>query len=826
MVGVTIEPAAKAEHERDKRDESGPLEAHRREVDAARMVQPRPRPPRRRPGQWWRQFKGDVSGARASVQPLAGWLLLALFAFVAYLTIIYAPEAFEAGERPPGAHRESVITAETGYWTIGVVALLALLVGFEPQLTRRWDGWDRSTGRRWLSPRTWSFLVQTMRFFWRLPSYFWSFLDYLLARPLAMLAGATWRGVSRRYSWGALIMLASAGAGLLAPPPFGLYCVIFAMVLVLAVVRRWTWIETDRQTFLIERGERREREEAQRVGFEEDLRDEALVSLTWLFVLIPLGLRQVQLASCAAGLCAFTLGGGEMPNNLFAQFLAWLGYFGAELAKAVPFVDWSEVFHVANELPIKPKSTLGAQVVFAMRAALDLLLLSAVVTAVQIAGRLGDQNSAFHAGRLPILDPFEEARVVRRAGLEMEDALGLNPARQHSICAFPVAYDRGRLQELVRGDNADMDPISRKAAAALLAQKHPGEETDKFFTDCAKTEADQEMRSWVVTVASGLAPDRDPSRRHADRERLRVLLTDGRGASSVRAAAARALGRMDLDDATTGLLLERLRDRNENLVVRADVGVALAKLQPAEASAAVGELVGLFKGPLKGDELVAAMAVAYSLARLAPSMVAEDIAQEFDEPLRPHALRAARIQPEPMAREPGTSWDQMVRIAPGEGSFPVTFEMGSPDQDDQAYADEKPPREITMQLPFALGRYPVTEEEYLGFCLAMGRAPLTHSNQRRWPVTGVSWRDAMEYCHWLELVTGERYRLPTEAEWEYACRAGTTTRYSWGDEWDDRNAKSNRSKPSHPSDVGSYDPNEWGLWDMHGNVFEFCADPA
>jgi hypothetical protein len=629
---------------------------------------------------------------------LAGWLLLALLGFVAYLTLEFAPGAFERAQMAHGADPKGVISVETGYWTVGIVALLALLAGFEPHLTRWWDGWGHSTGRRWLGRQPWpvraslTFLLWAAGIVWRLPSLFWSFLDYLLARPLAMLAGATQRGVSRRYSWGALIMLASAGAGLLAPAPFALYCVVFAMVLVLAVVRRWSWTEADRETFLIERGER---DEAQRVGFEEDLRDEALVGVTWLFVLIPLGLRQIQLATCAAGLehCAFTLdAGGEMPDSALGQFLAWLAYFGAELAKSVPFVDWSEVFHVANDSPIKPKTTLGAQVVFCMRAALDLLLLAAVVQAVQIAGRLRDQNAAFRASRLPILEPFAETRELRRAGHGIDEALGLRPAEQHSITAFP-AYDEGRLRELVRGDSPDIDPMSRMAAFALLEHQHPSEETDKLFTERAKSETDPLMRAWVLKAASGLPPDRDPSRRDADRRRLKALLADRWEERPVRAAAARALGRRGSDDTVTGLLLERLSDNREHPAVRADAGVALVKLGISAAASPIHDLAGTFKGHLERDQLIPAMAAAYACSRLAPSETPENVANGFDKPLRQHALRAARIQALPMdvdaakTLEPGNLWDQTVRITPGEGPFEATFQMGSPDDDDQAFGE-------------------------------------------------------------------------------------------------------------------------------------------
>ena len=92
---------------------------------------------------------------------------------------------------------------------------------------------------------------------------------------------------------------------------------------------------------------------------------------------------------------------------------------------------------------------------------------------------------------------------------------------------------------------------------------------------------------------------------------------------------------------------------------------------------------------------------------------------------------------------------------------------------------------------FALGRYPVTFEEYDCFSDATGRERVSDRGwgRGRRPVINVSWEDAEDYVSWLSLETGKAYRLPSEAEWEYACRAGTTTRYSWGDEITPENAK-------------------------------------
>ena len=143
--------------------------------------------------------------------------------------------------------------------------------------------------------------------------------------------------------------------------------------------------------------------------------------------------------------------------------------------------------------------------------------------------------------------------------------------------------------------------------------------------------------------------------------------------------------------------------------------------------------------------------------------------------------------------------------------------------------DEQPVHEVQVGS-FALGVYEVTFEEYERFARATGR---DRPNDRGWgrgggPVIGVSWEDAQAYAAWLSDETGEAYRLPSESEWEYAARAGTTTRYSWGQDIGRNRANCNGCGSRWDSDetapVGSFAANGWGLHDMHGNVWEWVED--
>jgi len=168
-----------------------------------------------------------------------------------------------------------------------------------------------------------------------------------------------------------------------------------------------------------------------------------------------------------------------------------------------------------------------------------------------------------------------------------------------------------------------------------------------------------------------------------------------------------------------------------------------------------------------------------------------------------------------------------VWIPPGE------FMMGSPTEEIGRDPDESPQTRVIVARGFWIGKCEVTQSEYQK---VMGNNPSNETGDPNRPVERVSWFDAMEYCKKLtqacqthgKLPEGHVYRLPTEAEWEYACRAGTITRFSYGE---DKSATQlteyawfSRNSDSMTHAVGTRQPNKWGLFDMHGNVWEWCID--
>jgi formylglycine-generating enzyme required for sulfatase activity len=156
------------------------------------------------------------------------------------------------------------------------------------------------------------------------------------------------------------------------------------------------------------------------------------------------------------------------------------------------------------------------------------------------------------------------------------------------------------------------------------------------------------------------------------------------------------------------------------------------------------------------------------------------------------------------------------------------FIMGSPASERGRRTDEGPQREVTVSAPLAVGRFEVTSAEW-DACAAAGGCPRyrpdsEHGTRGRMPMINVAWTDAQQYVRWLSQLTDRRYRLLTEAEWEYAARAGTTTAFSTGLSIAQTHANFRRGRGSRLRPVGDLLPSDWGLHDMHGNVQEWVQD--
>ena len=154
--------------------------------------------------------------------------------------------------------------------------------------------------------------------------------------------------------------------------------------------------------------------------------------------------------------------------------------------------------------------------------------------------------------------------------------------------------------------------------------------------------------------------------------------------------------------------------------------------------------------------------------------------------------------------------------------------MGSPEGEVGRTDGEGPKHEVTIAKPFAVSKYEVTFDQW-DACVAAAACPRAKDawGRRNMPVINVSWDDAQMYVAWLSRLTGKEYRLLTEAEWEYAARAGSKTRYLWGDEPGIGNANCDGCGGAsilQTAPVGSFRPNAFGIYDMEGNVWEWVED--
>lgn len=233
-----------------------------------------------------------------------------------------------------------------------------------------------------------------------------------------------------------------------------------------------------------------------------------------------------------------------------------------------------------------------------------------------------------------------------------------------------------------------------------------------------------------------------------------------------------------------------------------------------------------------------------------PERAAPKAAQE-----KPRAMPPAKAEPErrrtpPVAKEPPAAKEPPVQAAPAPEPLPDKppakaasgeiqdcptcpvlvslpaggFIMGSNTGD----PTEKPAHRVSIRSAFAIGKYEVTVDQWK-VCVEAGGCPkLSDNNPGNTPVRDVSWDDAQQYVKWLSSTTGKPYRLPTEAEWEYAARGGTSTRFWWGEQMRTGNANckdcGNPWSEDGPAAVGSFAANPYGLHDVNGSVWEWVSD--
>ncbi|MCS0632000.1 bifunctional serine/threonine-protein kinase/formylglycine-generating enzyme family protein [Telluria mixta] len=348
------------------------------------------------------------------------------------------------------------------------------------------------------------------------------------------------------------------------------------------------------------------------------------------------------------------------------------------------------------------------------------------------------------------------------------------------------------------------------------------------------------------------APDIDEARR-AETEAIEKERAGQAAREAARELAARKLAQAQAEAAAKAQLDRQRREQERAAKVAAEAARAARKealrQQLLERRAAEAE-----KARLEREEAQRKLAQ----ARAAAAYIAEQKRARLEEAARAQAV-LTQLMPTPASPVADTEGVLRDRFVGGDAKGPELvllptgrFQMGSPEHERKIaieagsqpgwLARELPQHWVGIEKPIAMGRYPVTVGEWRVFVASTGWRPSGETDwdapgfaqTDRHPVVGVNWFDAIRYVRWLSEATGKSYRLPSEAEWEYACRAGSKTAFSFGDTitTDLANYDGNFTYNGGPrgeyrrgtTPVGAFPANPWGLFDMHGNVWEWVQD--
>lgn len=342
--------------------------------------------------------------------------------------------------------------------TVVVGGFLAII--FVPNMVRAWNDWlERHEAHAGpvAANGIAALPVSVLEVFARGVSYF----DSILVRIFAPISGATQKGFMVAHLLVLLVIIPLSAMGFILAAPFGLIPISLAALIALALGRRWAWVEDDRETASRLQSTNPDKADI-KVGFDNDLKDEALLGYASLFVLVPLALYQIQ---GVMGVFETTSASTGNP------FLDWLSFFGAELAKAVPFVDWWEIYNVDVQVPFEASAGAGGEwarhLTFAARAIVDLVIMAALFQALTIWQRSRTQRKLFSTGELNAFDPFTEEEFFER-GMHKPfgaDTLQPKPSFKRAIEEHvearkklnlePLPYSRERLGELIKRTRKD-----------------------------------------------------------------------------------------------------------------------------------------------------------------------------------------------------------------------------------------------------------------------------------------------------------------------------------------------------------------------------------
>lgn len=651
-------------------------------------------------------------------------------------------------------------------------------------------------------------------------SVLWSIFDWLLVKVFSPLVGATIERPTLRYG---TLLLTSFGALLTADNLEGWKSIPVLSVLflcLLGLIRRWSWVEHDRDVFLLERGAR-SRETSFRIGFKNDLRDETLTAIALIMLAIPVSFETLQSWSCQfdTGGCAFGTDTLEVEASWLSTKLKWIGFFGAELVKTLPFVDWSEVFNVANGSPIVVRTPLGAQFVFWVRASLDILFVASIFQVFQLGARNREQLEAFRSGRLQVLEPFAEKSEIATAAQMMSFGHGVSLVETSAVQNFPP-YDRLRLVEIMKNIESRWDDRSRILAGAVLQRQYPDQETGKVFTDYLPILSTRNLRlvHELQNIASGL-----PTSTVNLPSNLETL---------VGAVLNQRSEKLDHENALISLIAWSRQNKNTTglkQVVEAEASpfrtkaTCMASISNIEQRCETRILRRLIRDGIQLDQV---------------DIVNSYVSLGYAGRQNVEKLRNLQFLPQKLQKAIsfgcGLLKEQMATDSLSCGPIPIlklsptseadSIMMGAHPSDDLAYQAEHPRHEVVFKHDFLISRTAITQTEFQAFKGVLF-TDADDSLNPRMPAVRVSWYEANAFCRWLTLVIGDCVRLPSEAEWEYACRGGAEARFPWGNDWDSSLGNCEDESESGICPVDKFPPNAFGIFGMNGNTYEWCIDP-
>lgn len=262
---------------------------------------------------------------------------------------------------------------------------------------------------------------------------FYNIVDTVLVRIGAHAAGMEHREIGSRYFILGGTMLAMAVLAWNLPAPFGLVPAATGLLLALSVSRLWSWVEDDRNLASITRYNP---DAPVKVGFREDFRDETLLGFLFVLVIVPIAMMQADKGLFDSSLLTSANPADKQKLDL------WVGYYGFELAKALPVIDWADIYKLQpGEDLLKPNGTMGLHAVFAARLAVDLVLIASLLQAIAIATRNRQQKVLFAAGHINRLDELVEKEELKRT-------ISRPPAERFKGNVDFRRYDRERLKEI------------------------------------------------------------------------------------------------------------------------------------------------------------------------------------------------------------------------------------------------------------------------------------------------------------------------------------------------------------------------------------------